>query len=59
MIHPDHNYIVFDEWGDSLRSFVTLEAAQKFIEIRPECTLEEIKPLTNDEFTAIYGEPPF
>ena len=59
MIHPDHNYVVFDGFGDCLRSFSTLDDAQDFIKNKPDCTIEEVKPLSNEEFTAIYGEPPF
>lgn len=59
MIHPDHNFVVFDGFGDSLRSFETLDGAKEFVKYKPDCTIEEIKPLTNDQFTAIYGEPPF
>jgi len=59
MIHPDHKYVVFDGFGDSLRSFATLESVETFLKLRPDCRVEEIKPLSNEEFTAIYGEPPF
>lgn len=59
MIYPDHHYVVFDGFGDSLRSFSTYDLAEEFVRIRPDCKIVEIKPLTNEEFTAIHGEPPF
>lgn len=52
-------FIILDEYGDSIRAFDDEDSARAFIKLRPEFTIQEIKPLTNEEFTALHGEPPF
>ena len=51
MINENNNFIVIDEFGDSLRAFSSKESAKAFIKLRPECTIEEIKELSLAEFT--------
>jgi len=55
----EHQFIVVDEYGDSLRAFSDKESAEVFVKLRPECRIEKIPELTHDEFTEIHGEPPF
>lgn len=52
-------FIVVDEYGESLRAFHNQETAEAFVKIRPECSIEEVKPMSLEEFAALYGEPPF
>lgn len=52
-------FIVVDEYGDSLRAFYTRESAEAFVKIRPECKVEDIPVLTDEEFDELYGLPPF
>tara|TARA_R110000782_G_scaffold193968_2_gene283576 strand:+ start:3152 stop:3334 length:183 start_codon:yes stop_codon:yes gene_type:complete len=56
---PEFNFIVEDEYGDSLRAFYTRESAETFISIRPECKIREIPQLTNEEWDELHGLPPF
>jgi len=53
----EHQFIVVDEYGDSLRAFPDKESAEAFVKLRPECRIEKIPELTHDEFTEIHGEP--
>lgn len=59
MINYDQKFIVLDEFGDSLRAFSNKESAKAFTKLRPECKIIEIPDITHEEFTKIYGEPPF
>ena len=52
-------FIVVDEYGDSLRAFYTRGSAEAFVKIRPECKIEDIPVLTDEEFDELYGLPPF
>ena len=56
---PEFKFIVEDEYGDSLRAFYTQESAEAFVKLRPECTIQRIPELTDDEFDELYGLPPF
>ena len=51
--------IVVDEYGDSLRAFYSRESAEAFVKIRPECRIEGIPILTDEDFDELYGLPPF
>jgi hypothetical protein len=55
----EHQFIVVDEYGDSLRAFPDKESAEVFVKLRPGCCIERIPELSQEEFTDIYGEPPF
>lgn len=52
-------FIVVDEYGDSLRAFFSRESAEAFVKVRPECKVEDIPVLTDEEFDELYGLPPF
>jgi len=55
----EYQFIIVDEYGDSLRAFSDRESAESFIKVRPDCHIERIQELSQEEFTDIYGEPPF
>ena len=59
MIDDNHKYVVFDGFGDSLRSFADLNQVQMFIKTRPECTYKEILPLSYHDLLKLYGESPY
>jgi|TARA_R110000822_G_scaffold310250_1_gene442340 hypothetical protein len=55
----EFKFIVEDEYGDSLRAFYTKESAESFVKLRPECKIQKIPELSDDEFNEIYSLPPF
>lgn len=63
----EFKFIVLDEFGESVRAFYEKGDAERFIKIRPECTIEEIyneevpeeTKLTYQEMHDLYGDPPF
>tara|TARA_R110000787_G_scaffold151639_1_gene265405 strand:- start:1088 stop:1270 length:183 start_codon:yes stop_codon:yes gene_type:complete len=56
---PEFKFIVVDEYGDSLRAFYTKESADTFVKVRPECKVERIPEISDEEFDVLYGLPPF
>ncbi len=63
----DLKFIVVDEFGDSVRAFYDKESAERFVNIRPECKIEEIyneeipeeTKLSYQDMLDMYGDPPF
>lgn len=52
-------FVVVDEYGEGLRAFYTRESAEAFVKLRPECKISEPHVMSQEEFDALFGDPPF
>lgn len=52
-------FIIIDEYGESLRTFNTRDAAEEFVRLRPKCKIDEPHVMTLEEFSEEFGDPPF
>lgn len=63
----EFRFIVVDEFGESIRAFYEKSDAERFVKLRPECTIEEIyneelpeeEKLTYQDMLDQYGDTPF
>tara|TARA_R110002050_G_scaffold3938_2_gene20250 strand:- start:1068 stop:1238 length:171 start_codon:yes stop_codon:yes gene_type:complete len=54
----EDRFIITDEYGESLRTFNTRDAAEVFIKFRPECKIIEVENISHEQITEEFGDLP-